>query len=173
MIAGTFLMYATVIGVGFVFIAKLVPETKGKSLEEIQSLFHWFSSWRSYILKNPQNWIKKYVTQKFITSTFLSKHYCVHVFGKSYKNINNTFHKVHTKTIKTLRIKTKFYRLKLVKYSSEKQAERWSFFTVILTEFFLTNRSFKLDAHKLVNFGSKFIRQLVEYISAESRDHRR
>jgi SP family facilitated glucose transporter-like MFS transporter 8 len=36
---GTFLMYATVTGFGFVFIAKLVPETKGKSLEEIQSLF--------------------------------------------------------------------------------------------------------------------------------------
>ncbi|XP_010432328.1 PREDICTED: sugar transporter ERD6-like 15 [Camelina sativa] len=36
---GTFLMFATVIGLGFVFIAKLVPETKGKSLEEIQSLF--------------------------------------------------------------------------------------------------------------------------------------
>ncbi|CAA7054307.1 unnamed protein product [Microthlaspi erraticum] len=37
---GTFLMYALVTGLGFVFIAKLVPETKGKSLEEIQSLFH-------------------------------------------------------------------------------------------------------------------------------------
>ncbi|EOA22367.1 hypothetical protein CARUB_v10002998mg [Capsella rubella] len=36
---GTFLMFATVTGLGFVFIAKLVPETKGKSLEEIQSLF--------------------------------------------------------------------------------------------------------------------------------------
>ncbi|CAH8273187.1 unnamed protein product [Arabidopsis lyrata] len=36
---GTFLMFATVAGLGFVFIAKLVPETKGKSLEEIQSLF--------------------------------------------------------------------------------------------------------------------------------------
>lgn len=32
-------MFATVTGLGFVFIAKLVPETKGKSLEEIQSLF--------------------------------------------------------------------------------------------------------------------------------------
>ncbi|KAL0684173.1 hypothetical protein Bca4012_051021 [Brassica carinata] len=30
---------STVTGLGFVFIAKLVPETKGKSLEEIQSLF--------------------------------------------------------------------------------------------------------------------------------------
>ncbi|KAL1196372.1 Sugar transporter ERD6-like 15 [Cardamine amara subsp. amara] len=36
---GTFLMFATISGLGFVFIAKLVPETKGKSLEEIQSLF--------------------------------------------------------------------------------------------------------------------------------------
>ncbi|CAA7054308.1 unnamed protein product [Microthlaspi erraticum] len=36
---GTFLMFATVTGLGFVFIAKLIPETKGKSLEEIQSLF--------------------------------------------------------------------------------------------------------------------------------------
>ncbi|KFK21996.1 hypothetical protein AALP_AAs47927U000300 [Arabis alpina] len=36
---GTFLMYATVTGLGFVFTVKLVPETKGKSLEEIQSLF--------------------------------------------------------------------------------------------------------------------------------------
>ncbi|XP_010432317.1 PREDICTED: sugar transporter ERD6-like 14 [Camelina sativa] len=36
---GTFLMFATVTGLGFVFTAKLVPETKGKSLEEIQSLF--------------------------------------------------------------------------------------------------------------------------------------
>ncbi|KAL0712037.1 hypothetical protein Bca4012_019015 [Brassica carinata] len=36
---GTFLMFTTVTGIGFVFIAKLVPETKGKSLEEIQSLF--------------------------------------------------------------------------------------------------------------------------------------
>ncbi|XP_019089378.1 PREDICTED: LOW QUALITY PROTEIN: sugar transporter ERD6-like 15 [Camelina sativa] len=36
---GTFMMFATVIGLGFVFTAKLVPETKGKSLEEIQSLF--------------------------------------------------------------------------------------------------------------------------------------
>jgi SP family facilitated glucose transporter-like MFS transporter 8 len=36
---GTFMMFATVMGLGFVFTAKLVPETKGKSLEEIQSLF--------------------------------------------------------------------------------------------------------------------------------------
>ncbi|KAL0786945.1 hypothetical protein Bca101_003191 [Brassica carinata] len=36
---GTFLMFTTVTGIGFVFIAKLVPETRGKSLEEIQSLF--------------------------------------------------------------------------------------------------------------------------------------
>ncbi|VVB07804.1 unnamed protein product [Arabis nemorensis] len=34
---GTFTMFAIVIGFGFVFTAKLVPETKGKSLEEIQS----------------------------------------------------------------------------------------------------------------------------------------
>jgi SP family facilitated glucose transporter-like MFS transporter 8 len=36
---GTFMMFATVMGLGFVFTAKLVPETKGKSLEEIQSAF--------------------------------------------------------------------------------------------------------------------------------------
>ncbi|KAJ0243221.1 Sugar transporter ERD6-like 14 [Hirschfeldia incana] len=36
---GTFLMFAIVSGLGFVFIAKLVPETKGRSLEEIQCLF--------------------------------------------------------------------------------------------------------------------------------------
>ncbi|CAL9233017.1 unnamed protein product [Arabidopsis halleri] len=36
---GTFMMFATVMGLGFVFTAKLVPETKGKSLEEIQSVF--------------------------------------------------------------------------------------------------------------------------------------
>ncbi|XP_024010116.1 sugar transporter ERD6-like 15 isoform X2 [Eutrema salsugineum] len=35
---GTFLIFSAVSGLGFVFIAKLVPETKGKSLEEIQSL---------------------------------------------------------------------------------------------------------------------------------------
>jgi len=33
------MMFATVMGLGFVFTAKLVPETKGKSLEEIQSAF--------------------------------------------------------------------------------------------------------------------------------------
>lgn len=33
------MMFAIVIGLGFVFTAKLVPETKGKSLEEIQSHF--------------------------------------------------------------------------------------------------------------------------------------
>ncbi|KFK23600.1 hypothetical protein AALP_AAs65172U000200 [Arabis alpina] len=32
------MMFTTVTGLGLVFIAKLVPETKGKSLEEIQSL---------------------------------------------------------------------------------------------------------------------------------------
>ncbi|EOA20531.1 hypothetical protein CARUB_v10000845mg [Capsella rubella] len=36
---GTFLMFATAMCIGFVFTAKFVPETKGKSLEEIQSLF--------------------------------------------------------------------------------------------------------------------------------------
>ncbi|XP_010538903.1 PREDICTED: sugar transporter ERD6-like 15 [Tarenaya hassleriana] len=35
---GTFLIFASACGVGIVFIAKLVPETKGKSLEEIQAL---------------------------------------------------------------------------------------------------------------------------------------
>ncbi|CAA7054309.1 unnamed protein product [Microthlaspi erraticum] len=37
--AGTFITFAIVMGLGFVFTAKLVPETKGKSLEEVQSLF--------------------------------------------------------------------------------------------------------------------------------------
>lgn len=32
------MMFAIVTGLGFVFIAKLVPETKGKSLEEIHCL---------------------------------------------------------------------------------------------------------------------------------------
>ncbi|KAL1196370.1 Sugar transporter ERD6-like 14 [Cardamine amara subsp. amara] len=36
---GTFVIFAVVIGLGFIFTAKLVPETKGKSLEEIQSFF--------------------------------------------------------------------------------------------------------------------------------------
>ncbi|XP_010455776.1 PREDICTED: sugar transporter ERD6-like 14 [Camelina sativa] len=36
---GTFVIFAAVICIGYVFTAKLVPETKGKSLEEIQSLF--------------------------------------------------------------------------------------------------------------------------------------
>ena len=39
-IAGTFILFATVMFLGFVFTAKLVPETKGKSLEEIHSLFY-------------------------------------------------------------------------------------------------------------------------------------
>ncbi|CAH8313213.1 unnamed protein product [Eruca vesicaria subsp. sativa] len=38
---GTFIIFATVICLGFVFTAKLVPETKGKSLEEIHSLFYY------------------------------------------------------------------------------------------------------------------------------------
>ncbi|KAF8096727.1 hypothetical protein N665_0302s0001 [Sinapis alba] len=37
---GTFIIFATMICLGFVFTAKLVPETKGKSLEEIHSLFY-------------------------------------------------------------------------------------------------------------------------------------
>ncbi|KAG2330655.1 hypothetical protein Bca52824_001835 [Brassica carinata] len=37
---GTFTIFATVMCLGFVFTAKLVPETKGKSLEEIHSLFY-------------------------------------------------------------------------------------------------------------------------------------
>ncbi|KAF3564478.1 hypothetical protein DY000_02014098 [Brassica cretica] len=37
---GTFILFATVMFLGFVFTAKLVPETKGKSLEEIHSLFY-------------------------------------------------------------------------------------------------------------------------------------
>ncbi|KAL0846394.1 hypothetical protein Bca101_019640 [Brassica carinata] len=36
----TFTIFATVMCLGFVFTAKLVPETKGKSLEEIHSLFY-------------------------------------------------------------------------------------------------------------------------------------
>ncbi|EOA20555.1 hypothetical protein CARUB_v10000868mg [Capsella rubella] len=36
---GTFVIFAIVMCIGLVFTAKLVPETKGKSLEEIQSLF--------------------------------------------------------------------------------------------------------------------------------------
>ncbi|KAG2330652.1 hypothetical protein Bca52824_001832 [Brassica carinata] len=36
----TFIIFATVMCLGFVFTAKLVPETKGKSLEEIHSLFY-------------------------------------------------------------------------------------------------------------------------------------
>nr|VDD30827.1 unnamed protein product [Brassica oleracea] len=35
-----FILFATVMFLGFVFTAKLVPETKGKSLEEIHSLFY-------------------------------------------------------------------------------------------------------------------------------------
>ncbi|CAN1285127.1 Sugar transporter ERD6-like 15 [Linum perenne] len=37
--SGTFLIYAGVSAVAFVFVAKLVPETKGRTLEEIQSSF--------------------------------------------------------------------------------------------------------------------------------------
>ncbi|KAF8054411.1 hypothetical protein N665_1330s0006 [Sinapis alba] len=37
---GTFIIFATVMCLGFVFTAKLVPETKGKSLEEIHSMFY-------------------------------------------------------------------------------------------------------------------------------------
>ncbi|CAH8381855.1 unnamed protein product [Eruca vesicaria subsp. sativa] len=36
----TFIIFATVMFLGIVFTAKLVPETKGKSLEEIHSLFY-------------------------------------------------------------------------------------------------------------------------------------
>ncbi|XP_024009987.1 LOW QUALITY PROTEIN: sugar transporter ERD6-like 14 [Eutrema salsugineum] len=37
--AGTFIIFATAMGLGIVFTAKLVPETKGKSLEEINSIY--------------------------------------------------------------------------------------------------------------------------------------
>ena len=37
--AGTFLGFCAVCVAGFVFVAACVPETKGKSLEEIQALF--------------------------------------------------------------------------------------------------------------------------------------
>ncbi|GER52960.1 SIN3-like 1, partial [Striga asiatica] len=35
----------------------------------------------------------------------------------------------------------------------------------------LTNRSFKLQAHQLVDLGTKLIRQLIENIPAKTRDH--
>ncbi|KAI3948176.1 hypothetical protein MKX01_014775, partial [Papaver californicum] len=34
---GTFIMYAVINGLAIVFIARLVPETKGRTLEEIQA----------------------------------------------------------------------------------------------------------------------------------------
>ena len=37
--AGTFLGFCAVCVAGFVFVAACVPETKGKSLEEIEPLF--------------------------------------------------------------------------------------------------------------------------------------
>ena len=39
---GTFTLYALVCGFTVAFVSLWVPETKGKTLEEIQALFRWF-----------------------------------------------------------------------------------------------------------------------------------
>ncbi|XP_030929353.1 sugar transporter ERD6-like 11, partial [Quercus lobata] len=37
--AGTFFIFAVICGMGIIFIYKLIPETKGRTLEEIQASF--------------------------------------------------------------------------------------------------------------------------------------